>query len=198
LGRFFHLSRDTIKDLFDGMRALVMAVVIARLTSCMTSSSFLDHPVLRRDLSKDFWMMSKVVIHPRHSKLGALGTIRILASLMARFDGGIVLACLGNHFPWLRTFFVTLHVFATLLMTVMGLLKHVVHFLPSLGKMMPFTTLTVSVIVMIVMIMMIMVMVVLVVVVQTMAARKKIPHRWALVVAFVITWLASLVTSMHL
>jgi F0F1-type ATP synthase membrane subunit a len=58
--------------------------------------------------------------------------------------------------------------------------------------------LTVSVIVMIVMIMMIMVMVVLVVVVQTMAARKKIPHRWALVVAFVITWLASLVTSMHL
>jgi hypothetical protein len=112
---------------------------------------------------------------------------------MAHFDGWVVLACLGSHLPWLATFFVTLHSFATFLMTVMGLLKHVVHFLPSLGKMMPLTTLTVLVIVMIVMTMMIMVMVVLMVV-----ARKKIPHRWALVVAFVITWLASLVTSMHL
>jgi hypothetical protein len=44
------------------------------------------------------------------------------------------------------------------------------------------------------MVTMMVVVMVAIVVMPTMVAREEIPHRWALVMAFVITWLASFMT----
>jgi hypothetical protein len=120
---------------------------------------------------------------------------------MARFDVGVVFACLGSQLPRLGALFVTLHVFAAFLVTVTGLLKEVVHFLQTVAMMLPFmamvVAMTIMVVVMIVVTMMVVIMV-MIAVMPTMVARKEIPHRWALLMACMITWPAGLVAGMNL
>jgi len=123
-------------------------------------------------------MLGIFVVHPRRGKLGALIASRTFASVVAHLHRRVVSACLGSHFPRLGALRMTLHIFATLMMTVM-------HSLPRHWMMLPFTVVVMMVVVVIVMM-------------PTVVAMEQVPHRWALLMAFMIARLASLMAGVDL
>jgi len=130
-------------------------------------------------------MLGIFVVHPRRGKLGALIASRTFASVVAHFHRRVVSACLGSHFPRLGALRMTLHIFATLMMTVMRFLKEMLHSLPSHRMMLSFMVVVMMVVVVIVMM-------------PTVVATEQVPHRWALLMAFVIARLASLMAGVDL
>lgn len=168
----------------------------------MAIMSLLDHRALHiRHLRDTLRILGKLLVHPRHVKLGAFVTFCLLACRMTGLDGWKVLACLYERGPWLGALGVAPSIFTALPVAFMGFLHLLVHLLVP---MLLIFTMARSVLVMVIFIMVVMVVPVLVMLVISIMVSMvvlisvAVVERRALVVASVVAGCAGLVTSVGL